>query len=113
MPRRVRGTSAAIRPARRLPPGLVGLAPIGLPAVGRTDPVNGGRPGHVGGGGRIEHHRRPAAPAGRGGGRGRNTPPGGDWLVPLPAIVLGAVLGCPPWLPRPLVVSVASRRPAP
>src|SRR5262245_50936284 len=106
MPRRVKGTSAAIRPARRLPPGLVGLAPIGLPAVARTDPINGGRPGHVGSGGGIEHHRRPTATAGRIDGGAQNPPIGADRLVRLPEMLLCAILDRPHGLAGPLVVDV-------
>src|SRR5262245_58868921 len=109
MPRRVRGTSAAIRPTRRLPPGLVGLAPIGLPAVGRTDPIDGGRPGHVGSGGGIDHHGRPAAAAGSVDGRAQNPPIGADRLVRLPEMLLGAILDRTHGLAGPLVVHVDVR----
>src|SRR5262245_66003435 len=107
MPRRVRGTSAAIRPARRLPAGLVGLPPIGLPAIGRTDPVDCGRPGHARGGGGIKHHPRPAAAAGRVARLTHEPPLGAARPGRTPAMLLGSNLAATRGLACPVLVDAS------
>src|SRR5215211_8138093 len=69
---------SAIRPAGGLAPFVVSLAPIGFPAISRTDAVDGGRPDKLGGGQIIEHHQRPAAVAGLLNGVAQQTPVGAD-----------------------------------
>src|SRR5262249_17176801 len=95
-----------VRPGRRLAPGLIGLLPVDLPAVGRTDAVDGRGTGDLRGGSGIEHHQRLAATAGFIDGAAPDAAVGADRLVGLPEMVLAAVLDRPHRLAGPLIVHV-------
>src|SRR5262249_3972490 len=95
-----------IRPARRLAPGLIGLPPIDLPALARTDAVDGRGAGDLRGGSGIEHHQRLAATAGFIDSAPQDAAIGADRLVRLPAMFLAAVLDRPHRLAGPLIVHV-------
>src|SRR5213080_5250466 len=77
------------RPARLLPPRLVGLLPIGLPALARADAVDRRRSRQLRRGCAVEHHQRLAAVAGLLDGAAQNTAIRADRLVRLPEMLLG------------------------
>src|ERR1700716_3684939 len=96
--------SAAVGPARGLALAFVGSPPVARPIVGRTDAVDRRRPGDLGGRLRIEYPQGPAAIVGLVDRGPQEAPIGGDSLVGLAEMLVGAVLDGAHRLAGPLVV---------
>src|SRR5262245_56218661 len=94
-----------VGPARGLAARGVRRLPVALP-VARADAVDRRRAGDLLGGGRVEHHQRPAALAGLLDGPAQNAAIGADRLVGLSEMLAGAVLDRTHGLAGPLVVHV-------